>query len=582
MKLRLRNLLLVSAGIAAFTGPVLAQSTIADYEPVTDEMLADPPAGEWPSYRRNHQGWGYSPLDQITADNVAGLTLVWSRALEPGSNEDTPLMHDGVVFIGTTNDVIQAIDATDGTLIWEYRRTLPDQSELNVIGQNKRSIALYDDKVIFLSQDNFVVALDATNGQVVWETDRGDSPEITNSTGPLVVQGVIIAGSSCQFAGRGCYATGHDVENGEELWRHNFIPGPGEPGDETWGGAPFESRWMTGSWGGYTYDPVTGLVYYGSTGAGPASETQRGTPGGSMAGTNTRFAVNPLTGEIAWQRQVLPRDNWDQECTYEAIIVETPVNPNPDAEGMLAVGDVSGETRRVQTGVPCKTGIAWTLDAATGEFLWAKQTTEQNLVASIDSDGLVSINEDVVLDEVGETYFMCPTFLGGRDWPPAAYSPNQNAFFVPLNNWCTNISANEDEPTPADVYNTTDTAVIAPGHENVGRIDAISVETGDTLWSWETRNALYAPVLATGGDLLFVGSMDRYFRAIDQNTGEQVWETRLSASIGGHPTSFEVDGRQFIAITSGGTLLGPLNENLDDNPDRIAGNNALWVFALPN
>ncbi len=581
MKKGLTRLLLATAAFGIVAGPAAAQDAFADYRPVTDEMLANPDPGEWITYRQNLQGWGFSPLDQITADNVDDLTLVWSRVLESaGTNETTPMIHDGVMFIGMGNDVIQAIDAASGSLLWEYRRDLPDASELNILGQNTRSVALYEDKVIFVSWDNFVVALDATTGQLVWETDRGDGNEVSNSNGPIVANGVVIAGSTCQFAGFGCYVTGHDAASGEELWRHNFIPRPGEEGDETWGDAPFESRWMTGAWGPMVYDPVTGLVYYGSTGVGPASETQRGMTGATLWGSNTRFAVDPLTGEIAWAHQVLPRDNWDQECTWEAIIVDSPINPNPDAVGMLAVGDVAGETRRVQTGVPCKTGVAWTFDAETGEFLWAKQTVEQNLIEAIDGEGMVTVNEDVVLTEVGETYFMCPTFLGGRDWPTAAYSPIQNAFFVPLNNVCYNISANEDEPTPDDVYNTTAEMVMAPGHENVGRIDAISVETGDTLWTWENEVGLYSPILATGGSLLFTGGIDRYFRAIDADTGEEIWQTRLPAQVDGHAVSFELDGVQYIAVTVGGALASGSLTGMTPGVDAVTGGNAVYVFAL--
>ena len=177
-------------------------------------------------------------------------------------------------------------------------------------------------------------------------------------------------------------------QTARKLWRNEMIPRPGQPGDETWGGAPFEKRWMTGVWGHLTYDPDLDLVYYGSSGAGPASEVQRGTIGGTMAGTNTRFAVKPKTGEVVWKHQTLPRDNWDQECTFEMMVINTPVNPDASAAGMLSTNpDARRGPRKTLTGVPCKTGIAWSFDAATGEFLWAKQTVEQNIVAKIDGKG---------------------------------------------------------------------------------------------------------------------------------------------------------------------------------------------------
>jgi alcohol dehydrogenase (cytochrome c) len=234
-------------------------------------------------------------------------------------------------------------------------------------------------------------------------TNRGGDYYASNSSGPIVVDGVVLAGSTCQVAGFGCYVTAHDARTGEELWRNTLIPRPGQPRDETWAGSPFESRWMTGVWGQLTYDPELDLVYYGSSGVGPASEAQRNMPGATMAGTDTRFAVKPKTGEIIWKHQVLPRDNWDQECTYEMMVINTPVNPDVSAAGMLSVNpDARRGPRKTLTGVPCKTGIAWSFDAANGEFLWAKATNEQNLVEKIDGKGLVTVNESVVLKEVGK------------------------------------------------------------------------------------------------------------------------------------------------------------------------------------
>lgn len=577
----MKKLVLALAAVAA-AGITSAQ--ITDYNPVTDEMLANPPAEDWLTYRQNLQGWGYSPLEQINVDNVNDLQLVWSRAMESGSNEGSALVHDGVMFVANPRDVIQAIDAANGDLIWEYRRQLPPAAELSMLGEHTRSVSLYEDKVIYVSWDNAIVALDATSGQVAWETARGEADLITNSTGPIIADGVVIAGSTCQFAGFGCYVTGHDADSGEELWRNYLIPREGEEGDDTWAGAPFESRWMTGVWGGISFDPETGLVYYGSSGVGPASETVRGTPGGTLAGTNTRFAVDPATGEIAWSHQVLPRDNWDQECTFEMINVTSPVNPNPDAVGMLAANTaVSSEARRIHVGVPCKTAVTWAFDAETGEFIYAKETTEQNLIDSVDDvTGLVEINEEVVLTEVFETYSICPTFLGGRDWPTTAYNPDSNIMYVPLNNMCTDLTAFTDEPIPADVYAADTVNYITPGKENVGRIDAINIETGDTVWSYEQPAGLYSPVMATAGGLLFTGGVDRYFRALDQETGEQIWQSRLPATVHGHATTFAVDGRQYVAIMSGGALAG--GDVIGVSPadlDATTGSNALFVFALP-
>ncbi len=411
---------------------------VENFVPVTDAMLRAPRAEDWLLYRGNYQGWGYSPLEQINKTNVRSLNLAWSRAMSPGSNETTPIVYNGVMYLGNPRDVVQAIDAATGDLLWEYRHPIPAVDKFPIaFGANKRSISLYGEYVVFATWNNFVVGLDARTGRRVWQSDRGGNLYVQNSSGPIVANGIVMAGSSCQVAGFGCYVTGHDARNGEELWRNEMIPKLGEPGDETWAGAPFEKRWMTGVWGHLTYDPVLDLVYYGSSGAGPASEVQRGTIGGTMAGTNTRFAVKPRTGEIVWRHQTLPRDNWDQDCTFEMMIIESPVNPDANAPGMLAVNpDARRGMRKTLTGVPCKTGIAWSFDAESGEFLWARETVEQNLVSKIDGKGLVSVNESMVLSDLNKTYRICPNYTGGRNWPMGAYSPKTNVMFIPFSNLC--------------------------------------------------------------------------------------------------------------------------------------------------
>jgi len=569
----------------AQTAPARPQKAVENFVPVTDAMLRAPKPEDWLLFRGNYQGWGYSPLDQITKQNVKSLQLVWARAMEPGTNEITPIVYNGVMYLGNPSDVIQAIDAATGEIIWDYHHPLPPRASFpSIWGQRKRSISLYGDYVIFATWNNFVVALDARTGKLVWQNDRRGDLFESNSSGPIVANGMVIVGSTCQVAGHGCYVTGHDVRNGEELWRNELIPHPGQPGDETWGGAPFEKRWITGVWGQLTYDPELDFVFYGSSGAGPASEVQRGTIGGTMAGTNTRWAVKPRTGEVAWRHQTLPRDNWDQECTFEMMVINTPVNPDANAAGMLSANpDARRGPRKTLTGVPCKTGIAWSFDAASGEFLWAKQTVEQNIVSRIDGKGNVSINEAMVLSEVGKTYRICPTYSGGRDWPMGAYNPRMNVMFMPLSNACIDSTARADrEAKPEFLYNTTNVARFPEGKDKVGRIDAISVETGRTLWSWETRVSNYSPILATGSGLLFNGSMDRYLRAFDADNGQVVWQTRLHARAAGGAATFSINGRQYVAIAAGGgpAAIGvPLN--LTPEADSANEGNVMYVFALP-
>jgi alcohol dehydrogenase (cytochrome c) len=561
--------------------PLRTLQPVKNFVTVTDQTIRAPKAEDWVFYRGNYQAWGWSALDQISTRNVKGLQLVWSRAMAPGINQATPLVYNGVMYLGNPGDVIQAIDAVTGDLMWEYRHPLETTDMRNQLGQRKRAIALYGDNVYTVTWDNHVLALDARTGAKVWETDRGGDLYVSNSSGPIVANGVVMAGSTCQYSGYGCYVTGHDARTGKELWRNTMIPRPGEPGDDTWAGSPYESRWMTGVWGHLTYDPELDLVYYGSSGVGPASEAQRKMPGATMAGTNTRFAVRPKTGEVVWKHQVLPRDNWDQECTFEMMTMTTAVNP--DSSVMLSVNPAArGKPRKTLTGVPCKTGIAWSFDAATGEFLWARATNEQNLVAKIDGKGLVTVNENAVLKEIGKTYHVCPTYNGGRDWPYGAYNPRSNVMYVQLANVCIDSTARADRgPQPEFVYNTTNVGKFSSGKDRVGRIDAISVETGRTVWSWETRVSNYAPILATAGGLLFNGSMDRYLRALDADKGTVLWQTRLASQVVGAPITFAVNGRQYIAITAGGGTIAATQLAPTPEADTASGANAVYVFALP-
>jgi alcohol dehydrogenase (cytochrome c) len=570
------------AAPAAPASATLTAREITNYVPVTDAMLKAPKPEDWLMYRGNYAGWGYSPLDKINKANVRTLQLAWSRAMAPGDNEITPIVYNGVMYLANPNDVIQAIDAATGDLLWEYKHPLPPRDQLhNHQGEHKRSLALYGNFVVFVTFDNIVVGLDARTGKRVWATPRGGDGYVTNSSGVIVANGMIVAGSTANGYGGG-YVSGHDARNGEELWRKEVIPHPGEPGDETWAGTPFESRWHTGVWGHITYDPDLDLVYYGSSGVAPASEAQRNAPGATMAGTDTRFAVHPKTGEIVWRHQTLPRDNWDQECTFEMMVINTAVNPDPNASGMMAINpDARKGPRKTITGIPCKTGIAWSFDAANGEFLWAKQTVQQNLVAAIGPKGQVTVNEDMVMKDVTKTYNICPTYEGGRDWPMGAYSPKTNVMFVPMSNLCIDVKTKPNMPTPAQGYNTAATARFPAGKDKIGRIDAISVETGKTVWSWETRVANYSPVLATAGGLLFNGGMDRYLRAHDVDTGNVLWQTRLPAQTVGGTISFSVGGRQYIAISAGGGALAALQVGMTPEADMTPGSNAIYVFALP-
>ena len=354
-------------------GTLQAQSS-PDFVPVTDAMLQNPSPDDWLMWRRTLDGWGYSPLDQIDRDNVGTLRMVWSRAVTGG--KATPLVYDGVLYMPQSSDLIQALDAVTGDLKWEYRRDLPDDVYEYVGGnaRNNRNIAIYDRFIINTSDDTYVFGLDATTGKVAWETKIFDYQETPagHSSGPIIAAGKVISGRSCRPRGgpESCVLVAHDARTGAELWRTSTIARPGEPGDETWGGVPFEKRLHVGSWMPPSYDPQLRLIYQGTSVTSPAPKFLLGGTENTHLYHNSTLALDVDTGEIKWYYQHL-NDHWDLDHPFERILVDTAVAPNPDAVSWINPRIQPGEVRKVITGIPGKTGVVYTLDRETGEFLWA-------------------------------------------------------------------------------------------------------------------------------------------------------------------------------------------------------------------
>lgn len=571
---------------------IQAQSS-DEFKSVTDAMLQDPSADDWLMWRRTLDSWGYSPLDQINRDNVDQLRMVWTRDLAVGTGEITPLAYDGVLYVPQASDVIQAIDSVSGDLIWEYSREIPDDLYEMVGGnaRNNRNLAIYENLIINTSDDNFVFALNAQTGEVVWETQIFDYKvnSATHSSGPIVADGRVISGRSCRPWGgpNACIIAAHDASTGAELWRRRLIPAPGEPGDETWGDVPFEQRQHVGSWMVPSYDPELKLIILGTSVTSPAPKFYLGGTDNKHLYHNSTMALEVDTGEIRWHYQHL-NDHWDLDHPFERLLVETRVSPNPDAVSWINPDLQPGEMRKVITGIPGKTGVVYTLDRATGEFLWATPTVMQNVIQDIDgATGAVTENPEVIFRESEQIVFVCPTWTGGKDWEAGAYSPLTNTMYYPLRNTCANMMATADfESDTAQsltaggqgglaIYSLAARHQIAPGTDNLGTVRAISAETGETSWLYEQRAGTMS-LAATGGGLIFGGDSNGRFRAHDHETGEVLWEVNLGSSVSGYPITFAVDGRQYVAVNTGN---GQINLTPELRPSR--GSN-LFVFALPN
>ena len=550
--------------------------TSSEFKPVTDAMLQDPAAEDWLMWRRTLNGWGYSPLDQVTTENVGDLQLVWSRALTEGRQQGTPLAYDGVLYMPNPRDVIQAIDAVSGDLLWEHRREVPEDVGDAGLRTNNRNIAIYDNLIIDTSIDGYVFALDAGTGDLVWETEILDYETYRSmqSSGPIIANGKVISGRSCRKP-ESCVITAHDARTGEELWRRRTIPAPGEPGDETWGDVPFEDRQHVGTWMVPSYDPELNLIYVGTSVTSPAPKFMLG--GNDLAHLyhNSTLALNADTGEIDWYYQHL-NDHWDLDHPFERLLVDTAVTPNPAEVSWINPRITPGEQRQVITGIPGKTGVVYTLDRATGEFLWATPTVTQNVISDIDgATGAVTENSEVVFSGLGQEVLSCPSWIGGKDWEAGAYSPLTNTMYYPLRNTCARVLSTMEGGLA--IYRLAARFQLAPGTDQVGTVQAISAETGEIVWGYEQRAATLS-LATTGGGLVFGGDANGRFRAFDQTSGEVLWEINLGSPVTGFPISFAVDGRQYVVASTGtSSNFGSLHPEL--NPS--SGNN-LFVFALPD
>ena len=577
---------LVVVGLLLLTsGAALAQSS-SDFVPVTDAMLHDPAPGDWLTWRRTPDGWGYSPLEQINRRNVGDLRLVWSRALSPGSQQGTPLVYSGVMYMPNPEDVIQAIDAATGDLIWEHRRPRPeDLMKFVPLSSANRNIAIYDNLIIDTSGDGYVFALDAATGRQVWETQILDYTKLPahQSSGPIIANGRVVSGRGCmpQAGPEACVVVAHDAKTGRELWRTHLIPRPGEPGDETWGNVPYEDRRHVGAWMVPSYDPTLNLVYVGTSVTSPAPKFMLDGTDRKYLYHNSTLAIDGDTGQIEWYYQHL-NDHWDLDHVFERMLVDTAVTPAASAVSWINPRLQPGEQRRVVTGIPGKTGIVYTLDRETGEFLWANPTITQNVVSSIEgATGAVTENSELVFTGGGQQVLACPSYHGGKDWEAGAYSPLTNTMYFPLRNTCAQmLTAIGDDQLAQEWYSIAVRNQVAPGTDQVGMVQAISAETGETRWTYEQRSAT-SSLVATGGGLIFGGDYNGRFRALDHETGEMLWEVNVGSSISGFPITYAVDGQQYVAVSTGPSgnsqAFGLLTPELRPS----IGNN-LFVFALPN
>jgi PQQ-dependent dehydrogenase (methanol/ethanol family) len=560
-------------------------SGTATVSPVTDAMLARPPPQDWLMWRGTLNAWGYSPLTQINAGNVGQLQLVWTRELAAGTQEGTPLVHDGVLYFPNPGDIIHAVNAATGDVIWEHTRPNPADIErfINAPFIN-RNLAIHGNLIIDTSADGALYALDSRTGKDVWSTQVLDYKRgIHQTSGPIVADGKVFSGRGCEpIAGANpddCVITAHDAATGKELWRTRTIPAPGEHGDDSWGDVPYAERKHVGTWMPPSYDPELKLLYIGTSVTSPAPKYLLGGNDKQHLYHNCTLAIDAATGKIVWYYQHLI-DNWDLDHPFERLLVDTEVTPSKADVAWISPDIKAGQVYKVLTGIPGKTGVVYTLDRRTGQFLWARPTIKQDVVESIDGKtGAVKTPAASRFNAKGDKATVCPSATGGKNWPAGAYSPLTKIMYYPLQNTCAEFEVNITSRAERSSYGFRSSQRIAPGTNNVGTIYAVSAVTGRVEWKFEQRAATTS-LVATGGGLLFGGDVAGRFRALDQKNGSILWEVNLGSQVTGFPVSFAVGDRQYIAVSTGQAVS--TGGHLGLTPEiRVGRSNNLYVFALP-
>ena len=532
-------------------------------ENVTYERLLDARSEpeNWLTYYGAYNGQRYSPLDQINTENVKRIGPAWvfqagSSGIIAGAStysfEAAPIIVDGVMFLTGWDGWLWALDAKTGTEIWRYKHAVPFDVSL-CCGNVNRGCAVAKGKVFFVTANAHVIALDATTGRRVWDKTNGDVRAGESATiAPLVVKNLVIVGSSGgEFGVRG-HLDAFDVDTGEHQWRCYTIPKPGEPGSETWpadgeawqrGGA---NCWLTG-----TFDAETNLLYWGT--GNPAPDFDGEVREGDNLYTDSIIAVDVDAGQIRWHYQCTPHDVWDYDSIAECILFED------DGRKLLAHFD--------------KNGYMFVLDRTSGERVSITPFVDRIDWGTITRDGQVTAK--LYPEKEGEPVHFYPGPAGAKEWTHAAYSPKEKLFYVPIQDVGATATRRRREFKESIPY--WGAGVQVDIEDMTGYISAFD-HNGEEKWRWRNELPMCASVLATGGDLVFAGEPSGEFNALDSRTGELLWQFQCGSGHHSSPTTYSVDGRQYVAVPVGwggwaeGFLPGMLG----------AGHgSALIVFALP-
>src|SRR5712671_6321173 len=561
------------APASATPGPGPMPEVLQRYAPVTAARLRQPEDANWLLFRRSYNGWGYSPLNQITRANVNRLQPVWSFATgQVEGHEAPPVVNNGVMFVATPGNQLLALEARTGKVLWRYKRPFPE--DMTPLHPTSRGVGLYGDKVFFAAAESILVALDAKTGKEVWTTTVDDYKEgYYMSLAPLVVDGKVLLGASGGELGVRGFVAALDAETGKELWKTYTVPAPGQPGSETWpeGGTHYlrggGSIWVTG-----TYDPETNLAFWGTGNAAPWFGDQR--PGDNLFTTSV-VAFEATSGAIKGHFQYHPNDSWDWDEVSPPILLDYRHNGRA-VKGLINVA---------------RNGYLWQLERTKDKinFVTGQPYVRQNVFKSLDpKTGRPDVDEDRK-PGTGKTAEFCPSLWGGKDWPPVAYSPQTRMLYIPANeNLCTELTGETPKYVRGERYMGVAKNVLkmVAGADHIGELQAWNLDTGKKVWTTNMPSFNWGPVLATGGGLLFAGGTnDRMFRAFDARSGKVLWEFPTGSGVAAVPVSFQVDGKQYIAVQSGwgvdpAKMQARMNLIFPGQYPEVPQGGAVWVFAV--